>query len=354
MLTHLQQSEDLPSFSSSNILITTTTTPSPIFSIAPLSRDHAAAIFFNWANSEQWNPTAQGADLGDVYFPLDSGAFFAGIVISPTTGESKIVSILSGVRFGAEQAWVGFYIVDPAQRGHGYGLKTFEHVLSKHLGDSGITSVGLDGVMAQVSNYRKSGFTNVGWQNERRHGDLVKLVEVQEAALADKIRNGGVSGLRDLATVDEAQLAAMEVRYSGLKRPEFVRRWVQFHSGVQETKHRFNTALLAEDGKTVLGYGCIRPAQTSYRIGPIYASSTEVAKQILVKLAIDVVEVEKRHPLGVPLEIDIDVPNTNKHAVELFDGLGWKDTFPSLRMWKGPVPEHDVSGVFGVASLEVG
>ncbi|KAG0358042.1 hypothetical protein BG005_002792 [Podila minutissima] len=348
MLTHLQQSEDLPSTAKS------ASTTSPTFTIAPLSQDHAAAIFFNWSNSEHWNPTAQGDDLGEVYFPLDSGAFFAGMTISPTTGETKIVSILSGVRHGAEQAWVGFYIVDPAQRGHGYGLKTFQHVLNKHLGnDSARTSIGLDGVMAQVGNYRKSGFTNVAWQNERRHGDLVQLVEVQEAVLADKIRSGGVSGLRDLATVDGAQLAAMEVQYSGLKRPEFVRRWVQFHSGVQETKHRFGTAVLAEDGK-VLGFGCIRPAQTSYRIGPIYASSPEVAKQILVKMAIDVVETDKRHPLGVPLEIDIDVPNTNKHAVELFDGLGWKDTFPSLRMWKGPVPEHDVNGVFGIATLEVG
>ncbi|KAG0336999.1 hypothetical protein BG000_005933, partial [Podila horticola] len=291
------------------------------FTIALVSADQAAAIFFSWANAEHWNPTAQGADLREVYFPLDPGAFFAGSVVSPT-GESKIVSILSGVRFG-EQAWVGFYIVDPAERGHGYGLKTFQHVLDIHLGDSSRTSIGLDGVMAQVSNYRKSGFTNVGWQNERRHGDL-------------------------------AQLAAMEAQYSGLKRPEFMHRWVQFHLGVQETEHRFSTAVLGEDGKTVLGYGCIRPAQTSYRVGPIYASSTEVAKQILVKLAIDVVETERSHPLGIPLEVDIDVPNTNKHAVELFDGLGWKDTFSSLRMWKGPIPEHDVNGVFGVATLEVG
>ncbi|KAF9318323.1 hypothetical protein BG003_011422 [Podila horticola] len=349
MLSHLQQSED------SSSATKTTATPNPsAFTIALVSADQAAAIFFSWANAEHWNPTAQGADLREVYFPLDPGAFFAGSVVSPT-GESKIVSILSGVRFG-EQAWVGFYIVDPAERGHGYGLKTFQHVLDIHLGDSSRTSIGLDGVMAQVSNYRKSGFTNVGWQNERRHGNLVKLIEEQEAALADKIRAGTASSGRlvDLAAVDEAQLAAMEAQYSGLKRPEFMHRWVQFHSGVQETEHRFSTAVLGEDGKTVLGYGCIRPAQTSYRVGPIYASSTEVAKQILVKLAIDVVETERSHPLGIPLEVDIDVPNTNKHAVELFDGLGWKDTFSVLRMWKGPIPEHDVNGVFGVATLEVG
>ncbi|KAG0024022.1 hypothetical protein BGZ81_007843 [Podila clonocystis] len=346
MLSQLQHSEDIPSTKP------TTPTPAPTFTIAPLSLDQAATIYFNWAHAEQWNPTAQGADFREVYFPVDSGGFFAGSVVSPTTGESKIVSILSGVRFDAEQAWVGFYIVDPAERGHGYGLKTFEHVLNQHLGTT--VSVGLDGVMAQVSNYRKSGFTNVGWQNERRHGDIHKLIKEQEAAVADKIRNGTISGLTNLAAVDEAQLAAMEVQYSGLKRPEFVHRWVQFHSGIEETKHRFGTVLLAEDGKTVLGYGCIRPAQTSYRVGPLYASSTEVAKQILVKLAIDVVETDERHPLGIPLVIDIDVPNTNKQAVELFDGLGWKDTFPCLRMWKGPIPEHDVNGVFGVASLEVG
>ncbi|KAI9241800.1 MAG: hypothetical protein BYD32DRAFT_405147 [Podila humilis] len=349
MLTQQQPSEG----------ISPTPTPTSTFTISTLSQDKVTATFFAWARSEQWNPTAQGADLGEVYFPLDSSAFIGGSIVDPATGESKIISIVSGVRYGAEQAWVGFYIVDPAERGHGYGLKTFKHVL-QNLDDSTRASIGLDGVMAQVANYRKSGFTNVGWQNERRHGDLVKLINFQERNLADQIRAGTVAGFKDLADVEEAQLVALETRYSGLKRPEFVHRWVQFHSAAsaeardRSHQHRFSTAVVAQDGKTVLGYGCIRPAQSSYRIGPIYASTVEIAKQILVKLAVDVVAGEERQPLGVPLEVDIDVPNTNKLGGELFDRLGWLDTFPSLRMWKGPVPEHDANGVFGVATLEIG
>lgn len=356
MLVQQQQSEDSPSTGKTTAA---TPTPNSTFTISTLSRDQTCATFFAWSRSEQWNPTAQGADLGDVYFPLDSGAFFGGSVVDPTTGESKIVSILSGVRFGADQAWVGFYIVDPAERGHGYGLKTFKHVM-QHLESTARASIGLDGLMTQVENYRKSGFTNVGWQNGRRHGDLVKLVDLQERALADRIRAGNVGGFKDLVDVEEAQLVALETRYSGLKRPDFVRLWVQFHSSSsveakdRSHQHRFSTAVVAQDGKTVLGFGCIRPAQTSYRIGPIYASTVEIARQILVKLAVDVVAGEKRQPLGVPLEVDIDVPNTNKLGGELFDGLGWKDTLPSLRMWKGPVPEHDANGIFGVASLEIG
>ncbi|GJJ77217.1 hypothetical protein EMPS_09576 [Entomortierella parvispora] len=422
------------------------------------SDKEAQELFFNWSKTEQWNPGAKGADIPGAMFKADPQGFFMGKVPKKDSpGEFETVSMISGVRYGEEQAWIGFYVVAPEHRGRGYGLKSFQNAMkhAQSTSTDGVIrpSVGLDGVMAQVDNYRRSGFTEVGWLNERRHGSASDLVHKQEKDLAEKISRDEIPGLVDLIVRDKlvlreeakkqeekagatasaskapatttatadvtsaekeneqrnqsflglkadalvgsdfqdavesaftaattavlaplslaptapvtkladwAQLSPMEQKYTGLKRPGFVRDWVQFHADHPEY-HRFTAAVLSQDQKdpesglpVVLGYACVRPAESSYRVGPLYAATPKIAKQLLVKLACDMVQAEKIKPLGVPLEMDIDVPDTNAEAIKLFDGLGWPNTFPSLRMWNGKVPKHDASGVFGITTLEVG
>ncbi|KAG0203644.1 hypothetical protein BGX28_004131 [Mortierella sp. GBA30] len=326
--------------------------------------DQAQALYHEWSLTEGWNPGTKGLEVKDVYLKADSKAFFFGKV------DDEVVSIISCVRFGQEQAWLGYYIVSPKHRGKGYGVVGFKRALDFANADT--RNVGLDAVLAQVKNYQKSGFTQTQWQNQRRHGSLKDLVENLEKDIANDILQGHVEGFEDkllhgqngrvvnLAdpAVDRTQLPQIEERYAGLKRPEFLQVWVDFHANHPED-HRFGAAVLStkeeQNGKpVVLGYGCIRPAETSYRMGPLYASSPEVARLLLVKLAVDVVQAEKQSPRGTPLDIDIDVPDKNEESLRLFDSLGWKNMFDSLRMWRGKAPESDVSGVFGVASLEVG
>ncbi|KAF8975615.1 hypothetical protein BGZ46_008986 [Entomortierella lignicola] len=338
---------------------TTAASKSPSeFSIAPCTSEEAYELFYSWAKSEHWNPSTKGQDIQEIYHKADPEGFFIGKINE--NGKTVPVSIVSAVRYGQEQAWIGFYIVSPNYRGRDFGITTFRRAL-EHAGH-GRPSVGLDAVMAQVENYKKSGFTEIGWQNERRHGSVKDLVENHERDLADKITRGEVPGLVHLTDdqVDLEQLSGIEERYAGLKRPEFVKDWALFHARHPE-QHRFGAAVLSTDGTKdeksgkpiILGYGCVRPAETSYRVGPIYASTPEVAKLLLVKLATEVVLAEKQTPYGVPLEFDVDIPNSNAEAVKIFDSIGWKDTFPSLRMWKGKVPEHDVNGVYSVSTLEL-
>ncbi|KAF8925993.1 hypothetical protein EDD21DRAFT_131854 [Dissophora ornata] len=322
------------------------------------TQHQAFDIFYTWSIQEHWNPGSKGEDILDVFYKIDPQGFFYGKILNKETLREEIVSIVSGVRYGEDQAWVGFYIVSPNHRGHGYGIASFHKAL-EHVGHNRL-SVGLDGVMAQVENYKKSGFTSIAWQNERRNGSARELVEVQERELADQILKGTVPGLVHLsdAQVDLEQLPLIEQKYSGLKRPQFVKDWALFHTHHPE-QHRFGVAVLGEEGQkngkpVVLGYACVRPAESSYRVGPLYASTPEVAKQLLVKLAFEVVQAEKQKPYNIPLQFDVDIPNSNKEAAKLFDGLGWNDTFPSMRMWKGKVPEHDVNGVYAVSTLEVG
>ncbi|KAF9915190.1 hypothetical protein BX616_006708 [Lobosporangium transversale] len=362
------------------------------------THQQAVDTFYGWSRQEQWNPGAKGEEIRHVFYRADPQGFFFGKLTSkprpkrdsdsssdsssdsdsqntdPSShsssvaddndGDDEIVSIVSSVRYGDDQAWIGYYIVSPKYRGQGLGLEGFHKAL-EHAGHG--SHVGLDGVMAQVENYKKSGFIHISWQNERRQGFAKDLTENHERDLADQIRRSEIPGLVDLSDdqVDLEQLCELEEKYTGLKRPQFVKDWVKFHTNHAD-KHRFGAAVLSTDQKkengkpVVLGYACLRPAETSYRLGPLYAANIEAAKQLLVKLAVEVeladADQQKSSTLPdrPPLLIALDMPNSNQEAVKFFDGIGWKDTFPSLRMWRGKRPEHDVNGVFAVSTLEMG
>ena len=61
--------------------------------------------------------------------------------------------------------FLGLYIVKAEHRGQGFGLELWRAALD-HLGDR---MVGLDGVVAQQENYRKSGF-RLAFRNIRQKG----------------------------------------------------------------------------------------------------------------------------------------------------------------------------------------
>ncbi|KAF9291827.1 hypothetical protein BGZ68_001819 [Mortierella alpina] len=338
-------------------MMTTEDTAQGRFYLEACSQEEAAHYFHSWSISEHWNPGSGGHDIRQVFHKIDPNGFFLGRIASESdhkSSDDKVVSIISAVRFGdSKLGWIGYYLVDPAYRGRGYGLLGFHRALD-HLQDC--TSIGLDGVMAQVENYKKSGFTTINWQNERRHGSVVDVVETKEPALVQAIRENKVLGLVNITDAPVERLAALEEQFMGLQRPDFVRNWAQFHGAGKDEPQlgRFGAAVVStSDPNKVLGYGCVRRAETSYRVGPLYATSGEVAKQILVKLAMAVVDADRQTPHGVPLMFDIDMPNTNVEAVKIMDGFGWKNTFPSLRMWKGPGPKVDVNGVYGICTLEI-
>ncbi|KAI1320957.1 hypothetical protein EDD11_009280 [Mortierella claussenii] len=342
----------------------------PNFYIEPCTQDEAFHYFYSWSVSEHWNPGAQGHDIRNVFYLMDPQGFFLGKLSASSTfpqdhikyPDDKVVSMVSAVRYGqSNQGWIGYYLVDPSQRGQGFGLAGFLACLD-HLKDC--SSVGLDGVMGQVENYKRIGFTHINWQNERRNGSVEELLNHHLAGqpLVQQIRENKIPGLIDIAEAPVEGLAALEKKYSGQTRPEFLRQWAQFHGRQQNAQYhgRFGVAAVLStrnddvNSSNVLGFGCVRRAESSYRVGPLYAVSGEIAKQILVKLAVDVVDNDKKHPQGVPLVFDIDSPTSNPEAVKLLDEFGWKGTFPSLRMWRGESPQVDVNGVYGICTLEIG
>ncbi|MEK9971734.1 MAG: GNAT family N-acetyltransferase, partial [Ferrovibrio sp.] len=99
----------------------------------------------DWAANEGWNP---GLNDAGIFHAADPQGFLVGLQ------DGEPVACISVVRYGHRYGFLGFYIAAPGWRGKGRGFAVWEAGL-QHLNER---TVGLDGVVAQQDNYRKSGF----------------------------------------------------------------------------------------------------------------------------------------------------------------------------------------------------
>ena len=105
------------------------------------------------AAGEGWNP---GIHDGACFYATDPAGFF----VAELDGE--LVGSISAVAYDDSFGFIGLYIVKPKFRGIGIGTR---------LGEAGMTyltghNIGLDGVLAQQSNYNRYGF-RTAYQNLR-------------------------------------------------------------------------------------------------------------------------------------------------------------------------------------------
>jgi len=278
------------------------------FEIATASADDVRRIM-GWAKDEGWNP----ANTDWVAFHgVDPGAFLIGRL----DGE-PVVSI-SVTRYGAGFGFLGCYIARPVVRGKGYGIQIWNAGMKRLAG----RNVGLDGVPAQQANYRKSGF-RLAWNNVRHEGVLSATPPVPACV-----------GFADARSIPFDRLAAYDRRFFPEPRDSFLAPWITAPE---------RTALVALKDGEIAGFGVIRAAVTGARIGPLYASSSEIAAALIGKLA-----------AAMPGQVAVDVPDFHEPANRLAEQLGLKPVFETARMYTGPDPAFDHAGLFGVASFELG
>ena len=103
-------------------------------------------LALEWAAAEGWNPGLHDAEC---FYAADPGGFFLGEFAG---GEP--IGCVSAVAYDEHYGFLGFYIVKPQYRGRGFGLQLWDAAMAYMEG----RNVGLDGVVAQQENYRKSGF----------------------------------------------------------------------------------------------------------------------------------------------------------------------------------------------------
>src|SRR5215213_3668509 len=166
--------------------------------IRPMRPDEIS-IAVNWAAAEGWNP---GCADDACFAAADPAGFLIGEL------EGAPAATVSCVNYGANFAFLGFYIVREDLRGRGYGLRIWNAAIAH----AGPRVIGLDGVVAQQQNYRRSGF-ELAYANVR-YGGVVASPSVPQATLV---------------ALTEIALAAVEACDASVfpaPRTAFLRAWI--------------------------------------------------------------------------------------------------------------------------------
>jgi hypothetical protein len=265
-------------------------------------------LFRDWSMGEGWNP----GDLDIVTFhAADPLGFFFGKL------DGRPVAAISAVRYGTTFGFLGQHVTQESVRGQGFGTQLWRRGMDHLAG----RTIGLDAVVEQQDNYRKAGFRQV-WRNIRYEG-VVAADDVPGITLIEG------------RTIPFGQIADFDRRFFPAPR--------EANLAVLMTLPRQLSVGAVRDGELV-GFGVVRPSQVGHRVGPLHASTPEVARAVLTKLA----------ALVSRSTLFLDVPDVNAEAIKLAEQLGLEPTSERARMYAGPVPELDLAGIYAPASVELG
>ncbi|WP_420406061.1 GNAT family N-acetyltransferase [Nisaea sp.] len=262
----------------------------------------------SWAAAEGWNPGDRDAQC---FASIDPAGFIGGFL------DGRMIASISVVNYDAAFSFLGFYIVRPEYRGKGYGYRLWQEGMV-HAGDR---LVGLDGVVAEQENYKRSGF-ELAYRNIRYGG--TPTLPAAHPGLE----------IRAVTAPDDA-LKAFDRTAFPVARTAFLDAWLGTRGHAAFAAYR--------DGEFA-GYAVVRPCVNGVKIGPLFALDSDVAGALTVA-AVGAVGAN---------EIFLDVPEPNAKAVALAEGLGLSPVFETARMYRGPAPDIDLSRIFGVTSFELG
>jgi GNAT superfamily N-acetyltransferase len=269
-------------------------------------RQAELALALEWAAAEGWNPGLHDANC---FYAADPEGFFLAEL------DGAPIGCVSAVRYGSGFGFLGLYIVKADHRGQGFSLELWRAALD-HLGDR---MVGLDGVVAQQENYRKSGF-RLAFRNIRQKG-----------------RGGGAAppGLTELAAVPIEEILRYDETAFPAPRAEFLKSWLGQPQAV---------ALGVVDERRLKGYGVLRACHEGFKVGPLFADDEETADRLFSGLL-------SRAPGAA---VFLDTPEANPAAVALAARHAMAAVFETARMYKNGSPEMRRERCFGVTSFELG
>lgn len=280
--------------------------------IRPMHREELD-LALNWAAAEGWNP---GLDDAAPFYEPDPQGFLIGLL-----GDQP-VAVISAVTYGTSFGFMGFYIVRPDCRGRGYGWQIWQAAIARLAG----RNIGLDGVLDQQDNYRKSGFV-LAHRNIRYQwcGSPLSLPP-------------SLPGEASLIRLDATALSILK-RYDRAffadDRTNFLRSWIaQPHC----------TAMAVQQGEGLLGYGVIRSCRDGTKIGPLFADTPEIAASLFSALCSS----SGKQP------VFLDVPECNAAAVAMAESYGMQRVFETARMYTQGAPEISLARTYGITSFELG
>ena len=266
-------------------------------------------VAVEWAAREGWNPGLYDADC---FYKCDPNGFLIGLL------GNKPIACISVVKYNQTFGFLGFYIVHPEYRGQGYGLKIWNAGL-EYLGN---VNIGLDGVVAQQENYKKSGF-DLAYRNIRYRGFRQK-------------ENGRFHNIKLLSKLDFEKIADYDNHFFPAERGLFLKSWIQ---------QPLSTALGYVTHNKLRGYGVIRRCREGCKIGPLFADTPEIANEIFLDLVGSLKQCESYF---------LDIPEINPYAQNLVKQYNMVKVFETARMYTRETPDISIENVYGVTTFELG
>jgi len=267
-----------------------------------------------WARDEGWNP---GIDDAPAFLAADPEGFLIGEI------DGAAVAAVSVVRHVPDTGFLGLYLCKPGWRGKGLGLALWRAGMGRLEG----ARFGLDGVVAQQDNYRRSGFT-LAYRNIRYAGT--------SSAESPEAPRPATPEIVDLDTVPFEVVEAFDRPHFPAARSAFVRAWIG-----QPGCH----AVGPRTGGRLQGYGVARPCRSGFKVEPLYAQTPEVAEQLLQTLLAR---------LEPGTSVFLDTPEVNPAAVAMAERHGMRPVFETARMYTRGTPDLPLDRIFGVTSFEIG
>ncbi|WP_213215337.1 GNAT family N-acetyltransferase [Roseibium polysiphoniae] len=264
----------------------------------------------SWAAEEGWNP---GLDDLEPFRTADPGGLFM------AWNEGEPVACISGIRYGDDYGFIGFYICRPEHRGKGYGIAIWKHAIAY----LGARTIGLDGVVDQQDNYRTSGF-DLAHRNIRQSG--IAMADSPMDPRLSPLGQGVFPSIRDY-----------DQDFSGGDRAGFLKLWC---APMVSSRRGF---AFVDDG-VVKGYGVIRQCDDGFKIGPLFADTPEIADTLFRALA----------GQAKGQTVYLDTPEPNQAALELAERHELSPVFETARMYKGQAPDLPLERTFGITTFELG
>lgn len=277
------------------------------YKISIMSQDEISTAI-DWARHEGWNP---GLHDADAFYQADPTGFLAGKY------NDQIIATISAVKYGTDFGFIGLYIVKEAFRGQGFGFRLWQAAIASLSG----RNIGLDGVLAQQDNYKKSGF-RLAHRNIRFAGKSTKSTLPTRAIAA-----------QDIAFQD---IAAYDSRFFPAERSAFLKQWIAPEN---------SQSLTIVENSRILGYGSIRACDRGFKIGPLNAETSDIAVELFLALTAKIPDQS---------DIFLDVPEPNQAAIQLAQNFGMTPVFETARMYTKSTPNLPLNKIFGITSFELG
>ncbi|ORX45530.1 hypothetical protein DM01DRAFT_1340043 [Hesseltinella vesiculosa] len=323
----------------------------PSFAIRPVKDVEEACHYFrDWpVKMLGWNHGFDDKEARLVYFEMYRDGMLLG-TIKDGHGKEEVVGCVFACKHSDEVGYIGAFIVPPQYRLRGYGRILFKEAIQL-LGSCRF--LGLDGKFEMFDAYQRSGFQPNTITLTYR-GDIQKSVVTP---LLQKLSNTQPSILTPLAIEHLDGLVQLEDKYTGMNRNAFWKAWIDLHSNDQAADLGRAGWVVLDDESTVTHFGTVRPSVRGFAV-VLYGKEIQVINQLLLHMAnwvlAQLLSPSWKLPKDHQLAFNFNACASNPMAVALVESLGFDYVVSHARMWRGPAPILEPSGLFSLSTLTIG